>query len=456
MVLQTTEGLASESARDILAVMHVRFNEHPFLRAVDPPAFWRWVARQRWFGGKARTVLDWSVRDTLEVGAGLLIALEITYADGGEVYTVPVQWSVDAPEEAIVLEKDGRKLCDATALPEFRDWLFRMLQPRAAASRLFPDGNVPVSRVLKAEQSNTSIIYGDKLFLKFYRRLVTGENPDAELTRYLSEVAHFPHVPAFGGVVTWNDASVALATEMTPNEGDAWPLALATAREYFATGSMGNWLEHAALLGRRTGEMHTALTAATEADFAPEPFTEADLEALRAEIARLDGSNRATLAGRVDSLPASVGGLAKRYLAGSAASLTVDLPTGAVKTRTHGDYHLGQVLWTGADFVIIDFEGEPSRSLAERRAKRSPLRDVAGMLRSFHYAAYAAGGGTSAEKWAVASQGAFLGAWKQAAPGLLAGLGLLPFFIREKALYELSYELNNRPDWVRIPLQALA
>lgn len=435
--------------------MHDRFTEHPFLRAVDPEALWSWIARQRWFGGKARTVLDWTVRDTLEVGADLLIALEITYPDGGEVYAVPLQWCQDAPKEAIVLEKEGRKLCDATSLPEFREWLFRMLQPRVAALGLFPDGNVPVSRVLKAEQSNTSIIYGDKLFLKFYRRLVTGENPDAELTQYLSEVARFPHIPAFGGVVTWNGASLALATEMTPNEGDAWPLALAAAREYFATGSMGNWLERAALLGRRTGEMHTALAAATEADFVPEPFSEADLDALRAEIARLEVSNREILR-RVDSLPAAFGGLARSYLAGSAPPLTVDIPSGAVKTRTHGDYHLGQVLGTGADFVIIDFEGEPSRSLAERRAKRSPLRDVAGMLRSFHYAAYAAEGGTSAEEWASASQGAFLAAWKQAAPGLVAGLGLLPLFIREKALYELAYELNNRPDWVRIPLQALA
>ena len=129
-----------------------------------------------------------------------------------------------------------------------------------------------------------------------------------------------------------------------------------------------------------------------------------------------------------------------------------------MKTRTHGDYHLGQVLWTGSDFVIIDFEGEPSRSLAERRAKRSPLRDVAGMLRSFHYAAHAAAadGGATAEQWAADSQAAFLAAWREAAPSLAPGLSLLPLFAAEKALYELAYELNNRPDWIRIPLQALA
>lgn len=421
--------------------MEDAFSQVEVLRGVDRAALWAWVERQRWFGGKARTLVGWAiVGHWAEAG---LVALEVTYADGKEVYSLPLGWAAEAaeaPEDAVICRANGRVLCDATVLPEFRAWLFRALGRGA---------DVPPSRVMKAEQSNTSLIYGERLFVKLYRRLSVGINPDAELTRFLSEVAGFRNVPEFAGEVTWDGASLALATALTPNEGDAWPLALAAAREYYATGEMGPWLERAALLGRRSGEMHAALASATEPDFVAEPFTESDLRELENEIARLDASNRATITSRAASE------LEQRFLSSPAMRISVELPAGAVKTRTHGDYHLGQVLWTGRDFVIIDFEGEPSRSLAERRAKRSPLRDVAGMLRSFHYAAQAAGHHAGAENWAAASQDAFFAAWREAAPSLVAGTALLPLFVAEKALYELAYELNNRPDWVYIPLQAL-
>ncbi len=434
------------------------FSEHGFLRGVDAATLSSWIARQRWFGGKARTVKSWAVRDTMAAGGALLLALGVTYTDGEETYLVPLGWAPAAPEEAIVFTKGSEVLCDATVLPEFRDWLFRALVPGVALRRLFREGELPPSRVLKAEQSNTALIYGERLFVKLYRRLVAGANPDAELTQFLSEASGFRNVCGFGGTVTWGGSSVALATELTANKGDAWPLALAAAREFYATGKLGDWLGKAALLGRRTGEMHTALAAATGEDFVAEPFDDEDLRGLRAEIARLESTDRTTLAGRIASLSETAASLAQRYLASPAERFHIELPDGAVKTRIHGDYHLGQVLWTGADFVIIDFEGEPSRSLAERRAKRSPLRDVAGMLRSFHYAAHAAAasGDAAAEQWAADSQGAFLAAWQEAAPSLAPGLGLLPLFSAEKALYELAYELNNRPDWIRIPLQALA
>ncbi len=212
----------------------------------------------------------------------------------------------------------------------------------------------------------------------------------------------------------------------------------------------------ASLLGRRTAELHNALAVGTTPDFSPEPFTDHDLAELRAEIARLDLANRTALTERLDSLPSSTAILATRYL-----SAPLDIPqpigwAGATKFRTHGDLHLGQILWTGSDFIFIDFEGEPSRTLTERRAKRSPFRDVAGMMRSFHYAAFSAKLDTpSADLWAKKSCAAFLDAWKAAAPALAAGLPLHELFIQEKALYELSYELNNRPDWVHIPLHSL-
>ncbi len=431
-------ALANDGAICTVVDMDDVFSQVEVLRGVERPALWAWVERQRWFGGKARTVIGWGIVGHWDEAG--LVALEVTYADGKEVYALPLAWAAEAPEDAVICRANGRVLCDATVLPEFRAWLFRALGRGE---------EVPQSRVLKAEQSNTSLIYGERLFVKLYRRLAVGINPDAELTRFLSEVAGFRNVPEFAGEVTWNGASFALATALTHNEGDAWPLALAAAREFYATGEIGAWLERAALLGRRTGEMHAALASAKEPDFLAEPFAEADLRELEIEIARLDAGNRATIASRTASE------LEQRFLDTPAARISVALPAGAVKTRTHGDYHLGQVLWTGRDFVIIDFEGEPSRSLAERRAKRSPLRDVAGMLRSFHYAAHAAGPDAGAEKWAAASQDAFFAAWREAAPSLVAGAALLPLFIAEKALYELAYELNNRPDWVYIPLQAL-
>ena len=431
-------ALANEGAVCKVADMENAFERIEVLHGVEPPALWAWVSRQRWFGGKARAVVAWAVVGHWDEAG--LVALEVTYSDGKEVYALPLAWATEAPADAVIFQKDGRVLCDATVLPEFRAWLFRALGRGEV---------VPRSRVLKAEQSNTSLIYDERLFVKLYRRLAVGINPDAELTRFLSVVARFQNVPEFAGEVTWNGASLALATALTHNQGDAWPLALSAAREFYATGKMEPWLERVALLGRRTGEMHAALASAKEPDFIAEPFTEEDLRELEIEIARLDASNRATIA----SKPASE--LEQRFLATPAARISVDVPVGALKTRTHGDYHLGQVLWTGQDFVIIDFEGEPSRTLAERRAKRSPLRDVAGMLRSFHYAAHAARRDVGAEKWATASQDAFFAAWRKAAPTLHSGGPLLPMFIAEKALYELAYELNNRPDWVHIPLQAL-
>ena len=198
--------------------------------------------------------------------------------------------------------------------------------------------------MLKAEQSNTSLIYGGKLFVKFYRRLVAGENPDAELTRYLSGTANFPNVPRFGGAANWDGAALALGAELKPNEGDAWPLALAAAREFYASGNYGDWLCRAALLGRRTGELHSALAVATSEDFAPEPMSSDDLAELCGELARLERTNRATLSARLEALPMETVALAQRYLAAPVTAQSVPLPEGALKTRTHGDYHLGQVL----------------------------------------------------------------------------------------------------------------
>jgi maltose alpha-D-glucosyltransferase/alpha-amylase len=244
---------------------------------------------------------------------------------------------------------------------------------------------------------------------------------------------------------------------------------------------MGAYLGTAATLGRRTAELHLALASdSTESAFAPEPFTQLDLELLSSAAARQAERAFDVLAFTAPNLPADVQDSAQQLLQFRNTLLerirsAARLELVASKIRIHGDYHLGQVLWCEEDFVILDFEGEPARPIAERRLKQSPLRDVAGMLRSFSYAAYAGlfVHATSrraefdriepwAHIWQTAAASAFLRAYFTTAGGALFVPGAdsqrdaqLHFCVLDKALYELEYELNNRPDWVRIPLRGI-
>ncbi|HUX45974.1 MAG TPA: maltose alpha-D-glucosyltransferase [Terracidiphilus sp.] len=374
------------------------------------------------------------------------------------------------------------------------------------------------SRVGSAEQSNTSILFGDQFILKLFRRLQPGENPDVEVGRFLTEVAHFPRIAPFLGAISVTQpdgqrTTLAMLQSLVANEGDGWQWFLGKLKGYFThvqglpapseSGTKGSstgsgapeeaaMLQAAELLGRRTGEMHLALASSdNEPAFAPEPFTAADLErdaariesqihaalhALREKLAGLDeatGDDAAAL-------------LARRSHLLSCARSIAALPAAGLRIRIHGDYHLGQTLHTGAvagagsgeDFVLIDFEGEPARPLSARRQKQSPLKDVAGILRSFSYAAHAAldefrtpGDLDAAADEALA---AWASCWQSAASAhYLRGYGstvagnplllppepqmkvLLQAYLLEKALYELLYELNNRPAWLRIPLAGI-
>jgi maltose alpha-D-glucosyltransferase/alpha-amylase len=384
------------------------------------------------------------------------------------------------------------------------------------------------SRVGSAEQSNTSIVYGDRLILKIIRRLQAGENPDVEIGRFLTEIAHFKHIPPFYGEVSISSdalekTTVALLQGLVANDGDGWQwfidqlsswlenvagirapedsrisnspsehepalTALRAARESF---------EAAALLGRRTGEMHLALSSNENLPaFAPEPMTSEDLgrdterieaqikstlDALKQKIPTLDDLT-SDMAGLLLSRRPELIARARLISAGDAAGQRI---------RIHGDYHLGQTLRIGGvmqdearvletdagDFVILDFEGEPARPIEERRRKQSPLKDAAGMIRSFSYAAFSAldhfiaakdGDLQAADRhnlaawvrwWQSAASAEFLRAYKNAIaanPALLpapeGSQVLLNAYLLEKALYELLYELNNRPAWLRIPM----
>lgn len=466
-----------------------------------------YLPRCRWFGGKARGPRRFEIRDVVPLDTARILFVHVEYQDGSaDTYQLFVavgrrEAVGELPPEAILAGAGEAVLYDALYAEETRAAIYRLMTGGEARPGMAGEirgiaaddpelAGVSGSRLLKVEQSNSSIVYGERVFLKLYRKLEEGVNPDAEITRFLSERQSFAHVPAFAGALEYRLATggvqvLGLALGLVLNRGDAWTWALAavsaaldrlpmakavppSSRGLFDkadaddAGLLGaDFLARCRQLGTRTGELHLALAADTcDPDFAPEPFTNDDARelaaAIRASLKRLPSTH--------DRLSPLVMTIEER----AAELAAADLRT--CKTRTHGDYHLGQVLETGEDFVIIDFEGEPLRSLAERRCKRSPLRDVAGMLRSFHYAAHATLIGREdrallepwAERWSEAASRVFFGGWLEATRGALfvpesrAELTLLlDAFLLEKALYEVAYELNNRPAWLPIPLRGV-
>ncbi|MEP6702604.1 MAG: putative maltokinase, partial [Betaproteobacteria bacterium] len=354
-------------------------------------------------------------------------------------------------------------------------------------------GEQPFTR-RQAVTSNTLITFGERLFVKGYRRIREGINPEFEIGHHLTDVAHFPNCVPVAGALDYTRAdgkvmTLALIQGFVPNQGDGWEFTSEYLRRHLdeRRGSAapippdvhGGYLQLAAVLGQRTAELHLAFALRTgNPAFEPEPLSAADLAILSKQV-------DAQAAVALDELQARRAGLPADALAEAEAVLrarpkvrqcieefAANLPP-ALKTRTHGDYHLGQVLLTRNDFVIVDFEGEPGRTFEERRRKSSPLRDVAGMLRSFSYArlnALRLAAQTDVElaelaplaaDWERQARSTFLQAYDARAQGsglygsLDPGKGMLGLFELEKALYELHYELANRPDWVRIPLQGI-
>ena len=400
------------------------------------------------------------------------------------------------------------------------------------SSKAFTDAELEVratSRTGSAEQSNTSIIYGDKLILKFFRRLEPGENPDVEIGRFLTESAHFPRIAPFFGEISLhpkNDKkmTVAMLQGLVGNSRDGWEWFLEQVARFLSEVTnrresppelpplgFGNepmdssfipearpTLDAASLLGRRTAELHLALGDAREtAAFAPEPFRLEDLERDAQRIEAQVSSSLEALKQRFSTLDESTSDAAilllskRRELIARSRSLIRPSATGqpgqtGQKIRIHGDFHLGQTLRVdgakggSGDFVFLDFEGEPARPLEERRRKESPLRDVAGMLRSFSYVAHAglrrfsdAEAGVEltpnagapvvwARTWQNLASSEFVAAYRNTVAANQALLPpnqqaqiLLTAYLLEKALYELLYELNHRPAWLQIPIAGI-
>jgi maltose alpha-D-glucosyltransferase/alpha-amylase len=370
----------------------------------------------------------------------------------------------------------------------------RFTPTRLYADLAGPDvAELPLRRP-QAASSNTTVTLGSRLLLKGYRILRPGIAPEVEMGRFLTEVARFSNSVPLAGIVDHvaTDGTVttlALLQAYVSNQGDGWVYTVnylvrhletqTEAERGHAIDVHGAYLALIEVLGRRTAELHRAMAAVTgDAAFDPEPATEQDYAAWRKRVSGEAGATLQLLEQRAGDLSGPLAEAAQALLARRAdvlAAIEGCRPPGGpvLKTRHHGDYHLGQVLVHENDFVIIDFEGEPGRTLAERRAKHSSLRDVAGMLRSFDYAQWTGlkNAAKSAEdharllplarEWQAAARRVFLAAYAETANG--SGLytsfediaGLLRLFELEKVIYELHYEINNRPDWIHVPLQGI-
>ena len=414
----------------------------------------------RWFGGKNRAIRATRVVDRAGwVPDAEVCLVEVEYADGPpETYVLADRLDEPPVARAILRQFSGARLqTEAGGSLVFRPThLFGAIPPETAE---------PIG-LMRGEQSNTSIRYGDALILKLFRRLQFGPNPDVEVGWFLTEQSGFRGTPAVVGSLDYlapdgRQASLALLQRYEPNRGDAWTTTLSRLRAVLEGQDMTDSVAATARLGQTTAELHLAL-ASGRGDFSAERISAQDVELWQHAIHREVSDVADALARRQIQVDART--LRKR--ASGIAALA-----GALKTRHHGDYHLGQVLERDdGSFAIIDFEGEPSKPLDQRREKRSPLRDVAGMLRSFDYARHAAlRAGDASDKgrirratdWSVTARDAFLDCYTRAiaqgSPDLLpadihAPLAALEL---EKAAYEVLYELNNRPDWLPIPLAAL-
>jgi maltose alpha-D-glucosyltransferase/alpha-amylase len=509
-------------------------------------ALQQYLRSRRWFGAKARTIGNVSVRDAMQVGrdAGFLALIEIEYTDAEpELYMLPLaianarradEHDVSRTATLIARLRDGCLLYEPISEPKFASALLDVIarrrtlkgergnvigSPARAFKQLRGSGEL-TPQVLKAEQSNTAIVYGERFFMKLFRRLEPGVNSDLEISRFLSEETDFSASPRVAGALEYQPSmaqeplTLAILQSYTPNSGDAWTYTLDALGRFFdrllsepaaveklarATPNespvalafsdlrtpelvqelVGAYLADAELLGRRTAQMHLALASRDDvAAFAPEAITPHYQRSVYQHIRTQAVQTLQLLRRRAKDHPDAATLLEREAELQVRIRAILGPRIGGARIRTHGDYHLGQVLHTGGDFVIIDFEGEPSRPLSERRIKRSALRDVAGMLRSFHYAPFAAMSGQgqgvvirAEDLPAVESAGRAWYRWVGAA-FLRAYLDesrvgthlpktadevqiLLDAHLLEKALYEVAYELNNRPDWVRIPLRGV-
>ncbi len=511
-----------------------------------------YIPRQRWYGNKASTIqstqlLDWG-RLPESDAAVCMVEVKDT-SENVDIYLVPVAVAFGKTAQnlretspssilATLFTPSGEGiLYDATHDARARQTFLTLIESSqkvpldvgmlqgesSTALRDLPGvREQQPSRHGSAEQSNTSLIYGNQLILKLFRHLAPGMNPDCEIGQFLTEETSFKNIPPYGGALFYRrnenepaeSMTLGMLQELVPNQGDGWLWTLEELERYyesnanqtvpeeewepsiskdngvsligkrasrFARDHAGVAIDAASILGKRTAELHLALASSnTRKEFIPESLSAVDLDVLRSRVQEQAERACGLLKKNMSQLSDDAIHMAAQIL-GQRSQILDQLPATRFHTsdgkriRVHGDYHLGQVLRVQTDFVILDFEGEPARSLEERRSKHSPLKDVAGILRSFHYAAWSAlmkhASRRSVDEnrlapwarlWNQSMSNEFLAAYVEttAGSGLLPSnaettRGLLELYLLEKAFYELIYELNSRPDWVKIPLMGL-
>ncbi|HEX6227192.1 MAG TPA: maltose alpha-D-glucosyltransferase [Chryseolinea sp.] len=520
------------------------FDNYNEIRVLERKVLIPFMKKCRWFGGKAKVVNKVSIKKTIPVKVDgdthFFGVIEVHYVQRlPELYFLPmaflpsdsimerVEYTVQSVICRAEIQGKAGFIMDSSYDKLFRDFLFvsmgkeTKIRDDDGGTLLFNSGvfaKIDVrkavdSKILKADQSNTAIIYNDQYFFKFYRKIENEINPEVEIVQFLSEHTTFRNSPRYAGSVEYLDHEGAvmvfgLLQEKVENQGDSWVMSVDSVgrfyervmakakaikppklinkasikfedapeviQEFIGRG----FYERMVRLGSRTAEMHLALASnASNGAFAPENFTTNYQRSLYSSLRKLVKDRFSLLETTLHKLAPDVQEFAKKVLAlengiMECFSEVYQLKIKTSKIRIHGDYHLGQVLFTGKDFMIIDFEGEPGLSFSERRLKKSALKDVAGMMRSIHYAAF----GkillnenyrerdlefleSWAEQWQHYVSRFYLGAYMER-----MNMGndlseendiLIRTFLLEKAIYELGYELNGRPDWTIIPLRGI-
>ncbi len=507
---------------------------------VHDAAFWTRLAETllpdyvntcRWFAGKARLQTGFKVQTihSLQLPDGdvsYLLILEASYADGiSEHYLLPLSFIADHIALALSFQvadipEKGRIgdvtlggytgiVIDAIYDDRFRQVLFSAIYHHQTLSQTdgqlvfyrgkgLEEGDTRLtSTVLPVDSSNSAMIFGDKYFLKLYRKLFEETNPEVDMVAFLTDESNFTNIPAFGGSIIWQrndrpDVTLGMMQRMVQNDKDSWmqtgdylnDFLYGVPNRMFAIRE--DVFDKVELLGRRTGELHCALykpnrpNVLTNDAFAPEPFTDEYRQFLIQRFENLLERRYALLIDNYTKLDSQAQRLAWVFMEAKEMIETFindfrTRPLDSLRIRIHGDYHLGQVLATENDFVIIDFEGEPESSIRERKIKHSPLKDVAGMIRSYHYAVSAKLFNSAetegiepehlqrvSDRWFYLIRDTFLDAYLDTfgAPHPLFKNNteinfLLLIYLLEKAVYELGYEISYRPSWVKIPLKGI-
>lgn len=512
------------------------------VREFERKIFPSFMKKCRWFGGKAKPISKMNINKVIPLKVAksmhFLVIVEVEYVQRrSEFYFIPLTHiptktvvdRVEYTSQSVVCRAEIRSktgfILDSCYDSAFRDLMFSRI---AKNYRMKNNGGVLEfqaglfakiktdrieSKLLKADSTNTAIIYNDRFFFKFYRKIEREINPDLEIVRFLTERTRFSNSPRYAGSIAYRDEDAkpivfGLLQEKVKNKGDAWNMTIEAVGRFhervLATAGKEKlpkllnkpairfeeapvllqdyigqeFYERVVRLGHRTAEMHMALASdTTHPEFSPEYFTSNYQKSLYTSLKKLVKDRFKMLRHSLAKLNPGTRAVAERVLLMEGCILECfseinSIKTRAIKTRIHGDFHLGQVLFTGKDFFIIDFEGEPGFSFSERRLKKSPYKDVAGMMRSFHYAAF----GkillsenypqrdielleSWAEQWQHYVSRFYLGAYMDR-----MNLGttlsceddvLIRTYLIEKAVYELGYELNGRPSWTIIPLRGI-